>query len=106
MTNRVFAQALIQVASRVREGMGLGASLKAEAFLPRMTIEMIEVGESTGSLETMLQEVAEFHEGELDLQLSQLTTWIEPVLLLFMGVMVGGIVIIMYLPIFQLAGTV
>jgi len=106
MTNRVFAQALIQVASRVREGMGLGASLKAEAFLPRMTIEMIEVGEQTGSLETMLQEVAEFHEGELDLQLSQLTTWIEPVLLLFMGVMVGGIVIIMYLPIFQLAGTV
>ncbi len=86
--------------------MGLGASLKAEAFLPRMTIEMIEVGEQTGSLETMLQEVAEFHEGELDLQLSQLTTWIEPVLLLFMGVMVGGIVIIMYLPIFQLAGTV
>ena len=54
----------------------------------------------------MLQEIAEFHEGELDLQISQITTWIEPVLLLVMGVMVGGIVIIMYLPIFELAGTV
>jgi type IV pilus assembly protein PilC len=64
------------------------------------------VGETTGSLETMLQEIAEFHEGELDLQINQITTWIEPVLLLVMGIMVGGIVIIMYLPIFELAGTV
>ena len=67
---------------------------------------MIEVGEATGSLETMLQDVAEFHEGELDLRLNQLTTWIEPVLLLVMGVLVGGIVIIMYLPVFQIAGAV
>ena len=67
---------------------------------------MIEVGEETGSLETMLQDVAEFHEGELDLRLNQLTTWIEPVLLLVMGVLVGGIVIIMYLPVFQIAGAV
>ena len=54
----------------------------------------------------MLQEVAEFHESELDLRLSQLTTWIEPVLLLLMALRVGGIVIVMYLPIFQIAGTV
>jgi type IV pilus assembly protein PilC len=54
----------------------------------------------------MLQDVAEFHEGEMDLRLSQLTTWIEPVLLLVMGFLVGGIVIVMYLPVFQLAGTV
>jgi len=69
-------------------------------------LEMIEVGETTGSLETMLQEIAEFHESELDLQLNQLTTWIEPVLLLIMGFLVGGIVIVMYLPVFQLADTV
>lgn len=54
-----------------------------------MTVEMIEVGETTGSLETMLLEVAEFHEGELDLQLSRLTTWIEPLLLVLMGILVG-----------------
>ena len=106
LTNKVMSQALTNVSSRVRDGMGLAASLKEEHILPRMTLEMIEVGESTGSLETMLQEVAEFHEGELDLQLTQLTTWMEPALLLIMGFIVGGLVIIMYLPIFQLAGTV
>lgn len=104
MTNKVMSHALTQVSSRVREGVGLAASLKEEHIFPRMTIEMIEVGESTGSLETMLQEVAEFHEGELDLQLTQLTTWMEPALLLIMGFIVGGLVIVMYLPIFQLAG--
>jgi len=67
---------------------------------------MIEVGETTGALEGMLQDVAEFHEGELDLRLSQMTTWIEPLLLLIMGLIVGGIVIVMYLPVFQIAGTV
>lgn len=106
LTNKVMSQALTHVSSRVRDGMGLAASLREEHILPRMTLEMIEVGESTGSLETMLQEVAEFHEGELDLQLTQLTTWMEPALLLIMGFIVGGLVIVMYLPIFQLAGTV
>ncbi len=106
MTNKVISQSLAEATTRVRDGMSLAASLKQENFLPRMTLEMIEVGESTGSLETMLQEIAEFHESELDLQLNQLTTWIEPVLLLIMGFLVGGIVIVMYLPVFQLADTV
>ena len=106
MTNKVFAHAVAGAITHVREGMSLSHSLKQESFLPRMTIEMIEVGETTGSLEPMLLEVSEFHEGELDLQLSRMTTWIEPVLLIVMGVMVGGIVIIMYLPVFQLAGAI
>ena len=106
MTNKVFTHALAETISSVRDGTSLSLALRHESFLPRLTIEMIEVGETTGSLETMLLEVAEFHEGELDLQLSRLTTWIEPLLLLGMGVLVGGIVIIMYLPIFNLAGAV
>ncbi len=106
ITNGVLSAALVRATDRVRDGVGLAASLKVENFLPQMTIEMIEVGETTGSLETMLMEVAEFHEGELDLRLSQVTTWIEPLLLLVMGIIVGGIVIVMYLPIFQVAGTV
>jgi type IV pilus assembly protein PilC len=106
MTNKVISQSLTDASARVRDGMGFAASLKQENFMPRMTLEMIEVGETTGSLETMLQEIAEFHESELDLQLNQLTTWIEPVLLLIMGFLVGGIVIVMYLPVFQLADTV
>jgi type IV pilus assembly protein PilC len=106
MTNKVFAHSLNSAMNHVREGMSLSQSLRQEGFLPRMTIEMIEVGETTGSLESMLLDVSEFHESELDLQLSRLTTWIEPVLLIGMGAFVGGIVIIMYLPIFQLAGAV
>ena len=106
ITNREISQALGRTAERVREGVSLAASLKQEGFMPPMTLEMIDVGETTGSLEQMLLEVAEFHEGELDLRLSQLTTWIEPVLLLVMGVLVGAIVIIMYLPVFQLAGAI
>ncbi|MCA9476043.1 MAG: type II secretion system F family protein [Nitrospira sp.] len=105
MTNMVLAHGIQSAIAQVREGNSLSNALKRGGFLPRMTVEMIEVGETTGSLETMLLEVAEFHEGELDLQLSRLTTWIEPLLLVLMGILVGGIVIIMYLPIFQLAGT-
>ena len=103
MTNKVFSRGLARTTSRVREGMGLAASLKEEEFLPRMTLEMIEVGESTGALEPMLEEVAEFHESEIDGHLNTLN-WLEPILLLFMGILVGGIVVIMYLPIFNIAG--
>jgi type IV pilus assembly protein PilC len=106
VTNRVLSQAIVRATDRVRDGVGLAAALKQEGFLPQMTLEMIEVGETTGSLEAMLNDVAEFHEGELDLRLSQITTWIEPALLLVMGFIVGGIVIVMYLPVFQIAGTV
>ena len=103
MTNKVFSRALARATARVREGIGLAASFKEERFLPRMTVEMIEVGESTGALETMLEEIAEFHEREIDVYLNKLN-WLEPILLLFMGILVGGIVVIMYLPIFNIAG--
>ncbi|WP_447973533.1 type II secretion system F family protein [Nitrospira sp. Kam-Ns4a] len=106
LTNTVLAEALARATDRLRDGTSLADALRSERFLPPMSLEMIEVGETTGSLETMLQDIAEFHESELDLRLSQITTWIEPVLLLVMGVLVGGVVIIMYLPVFQLAGTV
>jgi len=106
MTNRVIAQALQRTTVRVRDGMGLAASLQQERLLPQMMLEMIEVGETTGALEPLLRDVAEFQEAQLDLRLNQLTTWIEPVLLLIMGVIVGGLVVVMYLPVFEMAGTV
>lgn len=106
MTNPVVCRSLAQVTDRVKEGAGLAASLRQEHLIPPMMLEMIEVGETTGAMEPMLQEVAEFCEGELDLRLTQLTTWIEPVLLVVMGFLVGGIVIIMYLPVFKIAGAV
>jgi type IV pilus assembly protein PilC len=105
MTIPVVVDALEGATVRVSQGSSLAAALRAQGVMPDLTLEMIEVGETTGSLDAMLDDVADFHEGELDLLLSQATAWLEPVLLLVMGVMVGGIVIAMYLPIFELAGT-
>ena len=106
MPNKVFAKALDGVINHVREGTSLSAALKKENFLPNLTLEMIEVGETTGALETMLFDVAEFHEGELDFQLSRMMTWIEPIFIILIGVILGGVVIALYLPIFQMAGAV
>jgi type IV pilus assembly protein PilC len=106
VTNRALADGLAAVTERVREGSPLAAALADAKVLPRLALEMIAVGEETGSLEPMLRDVAELYEGDLDQRLNQLTTWIEPALLLIMGVVVGVIVIIMYLPVFQMAGTV
>ncbi|MBI5854469.1 MAG: type II secretion system F family protein [Nitrospirae bacterium] len=106
VTNREVSDALGGAVDRVRNGETLAASLADIKTIPKMALEMIAVGEETGSLETMLRDVAEFYESELDVRLSQLTTWIEPVLILVMGLFVGTIVVIMYLPVFQMAGTV
>lgn len=106
VSNRSVSSGLVAAVQDIREGSTLAAALEGPKVLPKLAIEMLSVGEETGSLEAMLRDVAEFYEGDLDVRLSQLTTWIEPVLLLVMGVVVGAIVIIMYLPVFQMGGTV
>ncbi len=106
ISNRWISQGMAGAVSEIREGTTLAAALERPKVLPRLAIEMLSVGEETGSLELMLRDVAEFYEADLDTRLTQLTTWIEPALLLVMGVLVGGIVIVMYLPVFQMAGTV
>jgi type IV pilus assembly protein PilC len=106
VSNRWISQKMIVAVNEIREGATLADALDRPRVLPRLAIEMLSVGEETGSLDTMLQDVAEFYETDLDTRLTQLTTLIEPVLLLVMGVLVGGIVIVMYLPVFQMAGTV
>jgi type IV pilus assembly protein PilC len=106
VSNRYMAKGLAEAVERIREGTTLASAIEAQHVLPKLATEMIAVGEETGSLETMLRDIAEFYEGSLDLKLTRMTTWIEPVMLLAMGVIVGTIVIIMYLPVFQMAGTV
>ena len=106
VSNRYIGAGLTEAVSEIREGTTLASALERRKVFPKLAIEMLSVGEETGSLEAMLHDVAEFYEGDLDLRLTQLTTWIEPVLLLVMGILVGGIVIVMYLPVFQMAGNV
>ena len=106
VSNRWVAQGMAGAVNEIREGTTLAAALDRPRVLPKLAIEMLSVGEETGSLDAMLRDVAEFYEADLDTRLTQLTTWIEPALLLVMGFLVGGIVIVMYLPVFQMAGTV
>ena len=106
ISNRYIAGGLSRAVDEIREGTTLAAALDRPKVFPKLAVEMLSVGEETGSLEVMLHDVAEFYESDLDLRLTQLTTWIEPVLLLIMGILVGGIVVIMYLPVFQMAGNV
>ena len=106
VSNRYIAAGLTEAVGEIREGTTLASALDRPKVFPKLAIEMLSVGEETGSLESMLQDVAEFYEADLDLRLTQLTTWIEPALLLIMGILVGGIVVVMYLPVFQMAGNV
>jgi type IV pilus assembly protein PilC len=106
VSNRWISQEMIGAVNEIREGATLADALDRPRVLPRLAIEMLSVGEETGSLDTMLRDIAEFYEADLDTRLTLLTTWIEPALLLMMGVLVGGIVIVMYLPVFQMAGAV
>jgi len=106
VSNRWISQEMIGAVNEIREGATLADALDRPKVLPRLAIEMLSVGEETGSLDGMLRDVAEFYETDLDTRLTQLMTWLEPALLLAMGVLVGGIVIVSYLPVFQMAGTV
>jgi type IV pilus assembly protein PilC len=106
VTNQDLSLRIQQSMEQVKEGVSLARAFAGMAFFPRMLVEMVEVGEQTGSLPEMLREIADFQEDELDLRLTRLMTWIEPSILLIMGVFVSTIVIIMYLPIFNLAGTI
>jgi type IV pilus assembly protein PilC len=106
VSNRFISAMLAGAVAEIRQGATLAGALERCQVLPKLVIEMLSVGEETGALETMLRDVAEFYEADLDTRLGQLTTWMEPALLLVMGVLVGGIVVVMYLPVFQMAGAV
>ncbi|MDH4152905.1 MAG: type II secretion system F family protein [Nitrospira sp.] len=106
VSNRFISSILAGAVEEIRQGATLADALERCQVFPKLVIEMLSVGEETGSLEAMLRDVAEFYEADLDTRLGQLTIWMEPALLLVMGVVVGGIVIVMYLPVFQMAGAV
>ncbi len=106
MTNSVVATDILNAKNRVQEGKSLSTAFAEMAMIPKVAIEMISVGEETGALEEILVHVADFHEEALDLSLSWMTTLVEPILILLMGAIVGIILVAMYLPVFNLAGTI
>src|SRR5712691_8745522 len=102
MSSRRVLNGIAEAASRVREGQTLSGSLEAQKMFPDLSVEMIEVGESTGALPAMLNSVAEFYEEDVQTALGAAMALIEPVILIFMAVFVGGVLISLYMPIFTL----
>ena len=88
---------------RVIGGESLNRAARATSLLPETAARMVEVGEASGSLDTMLDEVAQFYEDILDTRLARAMALIEPLLMLLMGLIIGSIIIVMYLPIFRMA---
>jgi len=104
--NKVIETAILNARASIREGETIAEPLNRSNIFPPMVIQMISVGESTGALDSMLTKIAEFYEDEVDVAVGNLTSMLEPLLMIFLGVVIGGVVIAMYLPIFNMASAV
>jgi type IV pilus assembly protein PilC len=102
--NAVIEKALTQVRKSLEEGKSLTDPLKDSEVFPGMVTQMIAVGEQTGAMDAMLQKIADFYEEEVDAAVKDLLTALEPIMIVFLGLVVGGVVISMYLPLFSLIG--
>jgi type IV pilus assembly protein PilC len=100
--NRVVEKAVLNARTAVASGRTLADPLRAAPVFPPMVVHMISVGETTGALDAMLGKIADFYEDEVDNAVSALTSLLEPLMIVFLGVCVGGIVVAMYMPIFKL----
>jgi type IV pilus assembly protein PilC len=102
--NAVVEKALLAVRKALEEGKSLTEPLKESGVFPGMVTQMIAVGEQTGAMDAMLQKIADFYEDEVDAAVKDLLTALEPIMIVFLGLVVGGVVISMYLPLFSLIG--
>jgi type IV pilus assembly protein PilC len=106
LNNRVLQHHLDDAVNLVREGESLNLALGREQVFPPVALRLLATGEKSGNLSSMFQEVADYYEGELEGRLERLASLIEPAIMLVVGLLIGGLVIAIYLPIFQMAGTI
>jgi len=104
--NRVVTRAILHARARISEGQDMAGPLGETDVFPTMVVQMIGVGEQTGAMDQMLQKIADFYEEEVNVAVSGLTSLIEPVMMAFLGIVVGGLLIAMYMPIFELASNI
>jgi type IV pilus assembly protein PilC len=104
--NMVIEGVILSCKKSISQGQTLTAPLEASKIFPVMVTQMILIGEQTGSLEDMLAKIADFYEEEVDTAVDNMTALMEPLIMVFLGVVIGGLVISMYLPIFQMAAAV
>ena len=104
--NKIVEEAIFKVRQAISEGKTIAEPLAASGVFPPMVVQMISVGEATGAMDAMLNKIADFYDDEVDDAVGALTSMMEPLLMVFLGTTVGGLVVAMYLPIFKLAGAV
>jgi len=104
--NKVVEKAIYATRQSISEGKTLSEPLEASKVFPPMVVQMIAVGETTGALDAMLSKIADFYDDEVDSTVGILTSLLEPILMIFLGIVIGFIVVAMYLPIFKMAGTI
>ncbi len=104
--NKVIEQAVLRVGDSIAEGRPIAEPLEESGVFPNMVVQMINVGESVGALDSMLEKIADFYDDEVDQAVENLTAMIEPFMMVFLGGMIGGLVVAMYLPIFKIASVV
>lgn len=104
--NKIIEAAVFRVAESIAEGRPIAEPLEESGVFPNMVVQMINVGESVGALDTMLAKIADFYDGEVDQAVENLTAMIEPLMMVVLGGMIGGLVVAMYLPIFSMAGNI
>ena len=104
--NVVVENALLKTRQSITEGRTIAEPLAETGIFPAMVVQMISVGEATGALDSMLSKIANFYDDEIDVAVDSMTALLEPVMMVFLGTIVGGMIIAMYLPIFKLASVV
>jgi len=104
--NKVVENAIYYTRDRISEGRTMADPLAETGVFPAMVVQMIAVGESTGAMDSMLQKIADFYEDEVDAAVAAMTALLEPLMMVGLGVLLGGLIIAMYLPIFELAGNI
>ena len=104
--NKIIERAVFRVSESIAEGRPIAEPLEETGVFPNMVVQMINVGESVGALDTMLEKIAIFYDEEVDQAVENLTSMIEPFMMVFLGGMIGGLVVSMYLPIFKIASVV
>jgi type IV pilus assembly protein PilC len=106
MTNRYLASEIGEVTRRVREGQSFAGALLARGVVPDVAVKMVEVGESTGALQEMLNSLAEFYDEEIETEVARFITLIEPVILVIMGFVIAMVVLALYMPLFELSSVI
>jgi len=104
--NKIVEESIYKVRQAISEGKTMAEPLGESGVFPPMVVQMISVGEATGAMDAMLNKIADFYDDEVDDAVGNLTAMMEPLLMVFLGTTVGGLVVAMYLPIFKLAGAV